>query len=297
MKKELFFKENDDILKRLSIAYDSLSKHHKIIADFIMENLDKAAYMTINVLSQYTQTSVATVLRLTYLLGYEGYPEFRQALKNQTKNELTTLQRIHMSGFAEYSIENIKQILKFDIENIKSTYEEIDETVFSNVVDKLISAERIYLIGSRTTSVLADYLGYYLNLILDGKVHTVQDNIREPFEQLMNIGKNDVALGLSFPRYSSRTIKYLSYCKKKETTVVGITDIISSPIYPLCDYVLFAKSNIISFVDTLVAPLSLINALVIGISLKNAAHTQEVFENLENLWNEHVTYDKYKNQE
>ncbi len=292
MKKELIFKENEDVLKRLSIAYDSLSKHHKIVADYIMENLDKAAYMTINILSQYTDTSVATILRMTYLLGYEGYPEFRQALKNQIKNKLTTIQRIHMQGFDGYSIEAIKDVLKLDIENIKSTYDEIDETELSIVVDKLIAAEKIYLIGSRTTSVLVDYLSYYLNLLLNGKVRTIQDNIREPFEQLMNISKNDVALGLSFPRYSSRTIKYLSYCKKKETTIIGITDIISSPIFPLCDHVLFAKSNIISFVDTLVAPLSLINALVIGISLKNAQHTQEVFANLEELWNEYVIYDK-----
>jgi len=292
VKKELIFKENEDVLKRLSIAYDSLSKHHKIVADYIMENLDKAAYMTINILSQYTDTSVATILRMTYLLGYEGYPEFRQALKNQIKNKLTTIQRIHMQGFDGYSIEAIKDVLKLDIENIKSTYDEIDETELSIVVDKLIAAEKIYLIGSRTTSVLVDYLSYYLNLLLNGKVRTIQDNIREPFEQLMNISKNDVALGLSFPRYSSRTIKYLSYCKKKETTIIGITDIISSPIFPLCDHVLFAKSNIISFVDTLVAPLSLINALVIGISLKNAQHTQEVFANLEELWNEYVIYDK-----
>ena len=294
MKSRIEFNESDDVLSLLSLSYDQLSKQHKTIADYVMNNLDKAAYMTINVLSANTQTSVATVLRLTYLLGYSGYPDFRNALKDQIKSQLTTIQRINMPGLSQYSIESIREVLTRDIQNIKSTRDEIDEKTFTAVVNKLIAAKRIYVIGSRTTSVLAEYLGYYLNLLLEGKVHIVQDSIRDPIEQLMVIGQEDVALGMTFPRYSAKTIRYLKYCKKRETTIIGITDVSSSPIYPICDHVLYAKSNIISFVDTLVAPLSLINALIIGVGLKNQAATRRVFENLENLWIENVTYDKNK---
>ncbi len=295
MKKELVFTENEDVLSRISTAYDTMSKQHKSIADYVVEHLDKVAYFTVNVLSKETNTSLATVLRFSYLLGYDGYPEFRKAVRNQTKNRLTTLERIHMPGFETYNFDGIKDILRSDSNNIKTTCDELDEQIFTTVVDELINAEKIYILASRTTYMLSEYMGYYLNLLLNGKVALIQDSIREPFEMLMNITQDDVALGLSFPRYSSRTIRYLDYCKKKNATVIGVTDLPSSPIYPLCDHVLFAKSNIISFVDTLVAPLSLINALIIGVGLKNEEETQRVFSELEQLWDEYLTYNQFNN--
>jgi DNA-binding MurR/RpiR family transcriptional regulator len=295
MRKELYFDKTDTVNKRIETAYSALSKQHKTIADYVTEHLDKVSYMTVNNLADNTDTSVATVLRFTDHLGYESYPDFRQAVKNQTKIRLTAAQRIHMPGFEKYSFEGIKDIFKADMDNIKATSDTLDEVTFAAVVDSLIGAEKIYLIGSRTTTVLAEYFSYYLNLLLKGKVKLVQESVREPFEQLMNATERDVVVGLSFPRYSTRTIKYMQYCKKNDTRVVGITDLPSSPIYPLCDYVLFAKSNIVSFVDTLVAPLSLINALIIGVGLKNEAETKKVFENLEDMWNEYLTYDQYDN--
>lgn len=290
MKRELHFSAEDDVLKRINDAYRILSKHHKTISDYILSNLEKVVDMTVNNLAEETNTSVATVLRLADMLGYEGYAEFKKALKNLTKTKLTTLQRIHMRGFETYSIDGIKEILKMDMQNIKATGDALDEETFRIVIQRLIDAERIYIIGSRTTSMLVEYLSYYFNLLLNGKVKLIQDNIHEPFEQLMNITPQDVALVLSFPRYSSKTYNYLRYCKKRETTVIGITDLPSSPIYPLCDYVLFARSNIISFVDTLVAPLSLINAIIVGVGLMNEKNTQRVLSELEDLWDEHFTY-------
>ena len=216
MKKELIFTENEDVLSRISTAYDTMSKQHKSIADYVVEHLDKVAYFTVNVLSKETKTSLATVLRFSYLLGYEGYPEFRKAVRNQTKNRLTTLERIHMPGFETYNFSGIKEILKSDSTNIKTTCDELDEKVFTTTVDELIKAEKIYILASRTTYMLSEYMGYYLNLLLNGKVKLIQDSIREPFEMLMNITQDDVALGLSFPRYSSRTIRYLDYCQKEE---------------------------------------------------------------------------------
>lgn len=290
MKKELHFLPEEDVLTRINDSYSSLSKHHKTISDYIKNNLEKVVDMTVNTLAEETNTSVATVLRLTEVLGYDGYPEFKKSLKNLTKSKLTTLQRIHMRGFESYSIDGIKEILKMDMQNIKATSDALDEKTFEIVIKKILEAERIYIIGSRTTSMLVEYLSYYFNLLLNGKVKLIQDNIYEPFEQLMNITTRDLALVLSFPRYSTKTLNYLKYCKKKKTTIVGITDLPSSPIYPICDHVLFARSNIISFVDTLVAPLSLINALIVGVGLMNEKNTQCVLTELEDLWDEYLTY-------
>lgn len=283
--------ENADVLKRINKQYTKLSRQHKIIADFIVGNLEKASYMTIDVLAATTNTSVATVLRLANLLGYDKYPEFRNALKNSSKSTLTTLQRIDMPGFEQYSIEAVREVLRHDMQNIKDTVEEINAEVFEDVIDKLIAAENIYLIGSRTSAFLVDYFAYYLNLLYGGKVHLTHDNFKDPFEQLLHLSSKDAVLGLSFPRYSTQTVKYLAYAKSKCSQVIGITDLPSSPIYPLCDLVLFAKSNIISFVDTLIAPLSLLNALIIGIGLKDKEHTREVFSELEELWSRNDTYN------
>jgi len=290
MKRELHFTQKDDVLKRINESYRTLSKHHKTISDYIASNLEKVVDMTVNELAEETNTSVATVLRLTEVLGYDGYSQFRVAIQNLTKTQLTTLQRIHMRGFETYSFDGVKEILKMDMQNIKATSDALNEDTFQTVLEKIIDAERIYIIGSRTTSMLVEYLSYYFNLLLNGKAKLIQDNIHEPFEQLMNITPNDVALVLSFPRYSAKTYNYLRYCKKRETTVIGITDLPSSPIYPLCDYVLFARSNIISFVDTLVAPLSLVNALIVGVGLMNEKNTQQVLSKLEDLWDEYFTY-------
>lgn len=284
------FDENSDVISRIQKAYPRLSKQHKNIADYITGNLEKASYMTINLLAENTSTSVATVLRLTTLLGYEGYPEFRRALKNSSKSALTTLQRIDMPGFETYSFENIREVLRHDMQNIKDTVEELDSEQFDKVIDSILNAKTVYLMASRTSSFLVEYLAYYLNLLLCGNVKIANDGHKEPLEVLMHATEEDAVIVLSFPRYSSETVKALEYVKKKKPRIIGITDLITSPIYNLCDHVLLAKSNIISFVDTLIAPLSLLNAIIIGVGLRDKENTRKVYSELESMWEENEIY-------
>ncbi len=284
------FDKNSDVIARIQKAYPRLSKQHKIIADYITGNLEKASYMTINLLAENTATSVATVLRLTTLLGYEGYPEFRRALKNSSKSALTTLQRIDMPGFEAYSFENIREVLRHDMQNIKDTVDELQSETFDKVIDSIMEAKTVYLMASRTSSFLVEYLAYYLNLLLCGNVKIANDGHKDPLEVLMHATKDDAVVVLSFPRYSSETVKALEYVRKKSPKIIGITDLITSPIYGLCDHVLLAKSNIISFVDTLIAPLSLLNAIIIGVGLKDKENTRRVYSELERLWEENEIY-------
>ncbi len=290
MPRKVEFDQNSDVISRIHKAYPRLSKQHKIIADYITGNLEKASYMTINLLAEHTSTSVATVLRLTTLLGYEGYPEFRRALKNSSKSALTTLQRIDMPGFENYSIESIREVLRHDMQNIKDTVEDLDIEQFDMVIESLMSAKTVYLMASRTSSLLVEYLEYYLNRLLGGNVKIANSSHKDPLEVLMHATKDDAVVVLSFPRYSSETVKALEYVKKKSPKIIGITDLTTSPIYPLCDHVLLAKSNIISFVDTLIAPLSLLNAIIIGIGLKDKENTKRVYTELEDLWEENEIY-------
>ncbi|MBE6038458.1 MAG: MurR/RpiR family transcriptional regulator [Anaerofustis stercorihominis] len=284
------FDGNSDVIKRIHAVYAKLSKQHKNIADYITGNLEKASYMTINILAEHTSTSVATVLRLTTLLGYEGYPEFRQALKNSSKSALTTLQRIDMPGFEKYGFESIREVLRHDMQNIKDTVDELDADEFDNVIDAIMKAKTVYLMASRTSSFLVEYLAYYLNLLLGGNVKIANGEHKEPLEVLMHATKDDAVVVLSFPRYSSETVKSLEFVKKKSPKIIGITDLTTSPIYPFCDHVLLAKSNIISFVDTLIAPLSLLNAIIIGVGLKDKERTRAVYTELETLWSENEIY-------
>ncbi|MBR6801701.1 MAG: MurR/RpiR family transcriptional regulator [Eubacteriaceae bacterium] len=284
------FDANSDVISRIHKAYPRLSKQHKNIADYITGNLEKASYMTINLLAENTSTSVATVLRLTTLLGYEGYPEFRRALKNSSKSALTTLQRIDMPGFESYSFESIREVLRHDMQNIKDTVDELDSDEFDRAINAIKNARTVYLMASRTSSFLVEYLAYYLNLLLGGNVKIANDGHKEPLEVLMHATSEDAVVVLSFPRYSAETVKAIEYAKKKSPKIIGITDLTTSPIYSLCDYVLLAKSNIISFVDTLIAPLSLLNAIIIGVGLIDKENTRRVYAELESMWEENEIY-------
>ncbi len=292
MKNDIIFNENLNVLERINSAYADMSKNHKVIAGYIKNNLDKVSDLTISMLAEFTNTSAATVLRFAEMLGYEGYPEFKKGLRALSNDKLTISQRIDMP-LTDGVESDIKSVFKYDIANIKATMDTLDMDVFNRFIDLMIKADKIYILSSRTSRLLAEYLDYYLGFVLHDKSVLIKEGIREPFEQLMSVKTNDVVLGLSFPRYSSKTIRYMEFCRARKVTVLGITDEKSSPIYPLCDHVLFTKSNIISFVDTLVAPMSMLNALIIGIGMSDKEKTRRTFEKVEEIWSENVTYDIY----
>jgi len=286
------YHKKENILERIEKSFKYMSKTHKIIAEYIQQNYDKAAYMTAQNIAAHLGTSEATVVRFSQILGYDGYYTLKKSLQDVTKSKLTTVQRIDMDDFGVYNTDLIKNILYFDVENIKRTIQELDTDNFTEIVDQIIDAPNIYLIGCRTSSILVDYLGFYLNMLLGGNTKIIREGVSNIYEQLVNVREKDVVIGITFPRYSGKTLDYIEFSKKRGCSVISLTDSEQSPIVPLSDYVLYAKSNIISFVDTLVAPLSLINAIVLGVGLRNKEKTKEVFGRLESIWNDKLIYDK-----
>lgn len=284
-----------DLIKLIQKFYPELSKGQKQIAEFITTQYDKAAFMTAAKLGERVGVSESTVVRFAIALGFEGYPELQRALQELIKTKLTTVQRIEMTSDLASEDDILRKILKSDIDNIRTTLEEIDIEAFNDIVDLIIGAKRIYIIGFRTSTVLADFLGFYLNLILDN-VRVVSQGISDIYEQLFSIGEGDLVIAISFPRYSRRTVEALGFVKSRGTATIAITDGPLSPLLNNADISLYAKSNMASFVDSLVAPLSLINALIIAVSLKEKGKVTNIFEKLEEIWGQYRIYsDKDKN--
>ena len=281
--------ENIDLIRLIQSKFHNLSKGQKIIAQFIMSNYDKAAFMTAAKLGEKVGVSESTVVRFANAVGFIGYPQLQKQLQEMVKTKLTTVQRIEMSS--DYSNEEsvLKNVLKADIENIRATLDEINYTVFENVVKEISETRSVYIIGLRSSTALAEFLGFYLNLIMD-KVHVVTYTIGDIFEQLFRISENDLVIGIGFPRYSSRTLNALEYCKSRGAKVVAITDSLLSPLASKADYTLIAKSNMESFVDSIVAPLSVLNALIIAVGIKEKSNLSSSFARLEEIWDKYNIY-------
>ncbi|HHW56639.1 MAG TPA: MurR/RpiR family transcriptional regulator [Clostridia bacterium] len=278
----------DDLIKRIQDNYTKLSKSQKIIAEYIINHYDKAAFMTAAKLGASINISESTVVRFANTLGYNGYPELQNALQELIKNKLTTVQRLEMTEETD-EISILNNVLKADIENIRETLNEINKEDFKKVVSDILNAEKIYIVGSRSSIVIAEYLGFYLNLIKEN-VSVVKAGVSDVFEQILRVGENDVVIGIGFPRYSKRTLEVLKYAKSQNAKIVTITDSLISPLTSVADEVLIAKSHMASFVDSLVAPLSLVNALVVAVGLKEKEKITDTFEKLENIWNEYGVY-------
>lgn len=284
-----------DLIKLIQQNFPKFSKGQKLIAEFIMTHYDKAAFMTAAKLGEKVGVSESTVVRFAVALGYEGYPRLQKVLQELIKTKLTTVQRIEMSSDMVDENDIVINVLKSDIDNIRSTLEEVDIETFDKVVDLLMEAKNVYIIGLRTSTTLAEFLGFYLNLILEN-VRVVSQGISEIYEQLFNVTSEDLVLAISFPRYSRRTVDALNFASKRGTRIISITDSPLSPLLNYSDYTLFAKSNIASFVDSLVAPMSLINALIIAVSIREKEKVTEVFGRLEDIWGEyHIYSDKDRN--
>ena len=277
-----------DILTRIQNEIHAFSKGQKKIASYILTNYDKAAFMTASKLGDKVQVSESTVVRFAIALGYDGYPALQKALQEMIRNRLTAVQRVEMTGdMSESAV--LGTVFKADMQNIRQTIEDLDEANFSRTVDALCEAERVYVVGVRSSAPLAQFLGYYMNFIRDN-VMVITSGISDVLEQVARVGEKDVVLGISFPRYSRRTIEAMNYAKGKGATVVSLTDTPLSPLGEASDFCLTARSDMASFVDSLVAPLSMINALIVAMSLRHREEVSEHFAQLESLWERNHVY-------
>lgn len=281
-----------DIIKNIGDNSKTLSKSHKKIAEYILEKCEKAAYMTAGRLSEKTGVSESTVVRFAYEMGYDGYPAFQKALKDYVKGQMTTAQRMELAYEKMASGDILASTLKADIGYIEKTMETIDKDQFERAAEAISKADKIYVTGVRSAAGLAEFARFYLHLIFDNVQMINSTSGDGLFEQILNVGKNDVVIGISFPRYSKNTIKAISYAKSNGATVIGITDSENSPVALGSDICLISRSDTASFVDSLVAPLSVINALIAAVGIKNRDKMQKNLEKLEQIWEEYEVYDR-----
>lgn len=282
----------DDILNKIEQSLPALSKGQKNIASYILNHYEKAAYMTAARLGASAGVSESTVVRFAFELGYEGYPELQIDLQEIIKNKLTSLQRIDVAAEQITGDDVLDKVMSMDIEKIRQTISKTSRENFNKAVNTILSAENIYIVGSGSASALAGFISLYFNMMFD-KVRLIQSaTASEMFEQIMRIGKQDVIIGISFPRYSKKSVKAMKFAKNSGAKVIAITDSEFSPLAENADTVLMASSNMASFVDSLAAPLSLVNALIVALGLKRRAELEKTFEKLENIWDEYDVYQK-----
>ncbi len=281
-----------DILSRIQLGYPTFSKGQKKIADYILAHYDKAAFMTAYKLGQMVFTSESTVVRFATELGCEGYASFQKELQEIIRNKLTAVQRMEVADNQIGEQETLKMVMESDLSKIKQTMEEIDVEMFHRAVDVLVNARKIYILGARSSAALAQFMGFYMNLLFKDVCMVGAASTSEVFEQIMRIDEQDVMIALSFPRYSKRTVQAVQYAKSRGSNIVAITDSESSPINQYATHRLTARSDMASFVDSLVAPLSVINALIVAIGMRKKEEVAGTFEHLEHIWDEYEVYEK-----
>ena len=282
----------NDILKYIEENNSGFSKSQKQIASFIKEHYDKAAYMTAAKLGHEVGVSESTVVRFVMELGFEGYPEFQRSLKELIRAKLTAVQRVEVTNNLIGEGDVLEKVLYSDIEKIKKTAADIDRDSFNAAVKNITSAKNIYIVGMRASSYLSGFLNYSLRMIFDN-VRLIQTTSgSETFEQMMSIGEGDVLIAVSFPRYSKSVIRCVGYAKKAGADVIALTDSKSSPLAEKADQLLVAQSDMASFADSLVAPMSVINALIVAVSRESSDKLSERLHRLEEVWDEYNVYDK-----
>lgn len=281
----------ENLLSRMNTQYHKFSKGQKKLVSYITDNYDKAAFFTAAKLGETVGVSESTVVRFAIHLGYKGYPEFQKALEELVRNKLNSIQRMEVTYGRVPQSEILDTVLRADIEKIKLTMENIDHNAFELAVETILEAKSIYIVGIRSCAPLASFLGFYFNLLFDN-VHLMHTNSSsELFEQMIHISKDDVIIGISFPRYSMRTLKVLEFANNRNAKVITLTDSIHSPmnLYSSCN--LIARSDMASIVDSLVAPLSVINALVVALCMRKQREVTATLEDLEKIWDEYQVYN------
>ncbi|MCM1065808.1 MAG: MurR/RpiR family transcriptional regulator [Eubacterium sp.] len=282
--------KKDDILSRISEQYAKMSKSHKAIANFISQHYDQAVFMTAAKMGETLGISESTVVRFADRVGYAGYPEFQRALEECVKGKLSSIQKMDAKYGRSTQSEVLTSVITADIEKLQHTIDNLDPAAFESAVETILAADNIYIMGLRSNEPLAEFLHFYLNMIRGGVVLLKTTSVSETFEQMIRINEKDCFIGISFPRYSMRTLKAMEFASDRNAKVIAVTDSTHSPmsLYSSCN--LLARSDMVSIVDSLVAPLSVINALVVALCLRCPQEVRRNLEMLEETWNNYQVY-------
>lgn len=283
---------NQDLLVLVESRMKTFSKGQRLIANYIIQHYDKAAFMTASKLGATVGVSESTVVRFATELEFDGYPQLQRALQELVRNKLTSVQRMAVTSDRIGNTDVLSQVLSSDIDKIRKTLEETSADDFYDSVEAIVQAKTLYLLGIRSAAAIAQFMSFYLNLILPNVRLISANSASEMFEQLLRIGPGDILISASFPRYSSRTAKATLYAKSRGAKTIALTDSLSSPIARHADYVLLAQSDMASFVDSLVAPLSLVNALIVAVGLRKKEEVEKTFTELEHIWDLYDVYEK-----
>ena len=283
---------NEDILSLLEKNASRFSKGQRRIAAYITESYDKAAFMTASRLGQTVGISESTVVRFAVELGYDGYPSMQKAMQEMVLNRLTSVQRMGVTNDRIGNQDVLTTVLQSDAEKLRQTNDTVSRADFNASVQAILNARRIYILGVRSASVLVNFMGYYMNYMFDN-VHVVTTSgASEILEKLVNVTCDDVVIAFSFPRYSAATVKGVQYCRSVGAKIIGITNSQLSPLGQISDHVLVAKSDMVSLVDSLVAPLSVVNALIVALAASREQAMEKTFDTLEKVWEEYHVYEK-----
>ena len=281
-----------DILSTIHNQMGSFSKGQRRIAQYIESSYDKAAFMTASRLGKMVSVSESTVVRFAVELGFDGYPSMQKALQEMVRNKLTSVQRIEVTNDRLGDQDVVSMVLQADWESIRMTSEALDRRVLDQAVEAILRAKNIYIVGVRSSAVIATFMSFYFRNIFDN-VHLVSSSATsEMIEQMLHVSQGDVVIGISLPRYSSRTVQLMEFARDSGAEVVAITDSLEAPAAKRADHTLLAKSDMVSVVDSLVAPMSLVNALIVAIGQKKKAELSRIFENLEGIWQEYEVYER-----
>ncbi len=281
---------SSNVIEQINENYQNMSKSHKVIAEYICNHYEQAVFMTAAKLGEVVHISESTVVRFASSLGYNGYPEFQKTLEEWVKGELNRVSKMSVKYGSSSQKDIVHSVLRADMEKINDTIQTIDTNVFDTAINMILKAKKIYVVGLRSCEPLASFLSFYLKMVSDDVVQLHTTSTTEMFEQMIHIGPEDVLIGISFPRYSMRTLKAMEFAKDRKAQVIAITDAPHSPINMYSSCHLLAKSDMFSVVDSLVAPLSLINALVVCLCLKEKDKVRKNLELLENTWNNYQVY-------
>ena len=281
-----------DILSTIHNQMASFSKGQRRIAQYIESSYDKAAFMTASRLGKMVSVSESTVVRFAVELGFDGYPSMQKALQEMVRNKLTSVQRIEVTNDRLGDQDVVSMVLQADWESIRMTSEALDRRVLDQAVEAILRAKNIYIVGVRSSAVIATFMSFYFRNIFDN-VHLVSSSATsEMIEQMLHVSQGDVVIGISLPRYSSRTVQLMEFARDSGAEVVAITDSLDAPAAKRADHTLLAKSDMVSVVDSLVAPMSLVNALIVAIGQKKKGELSRIFENLEGIWQEYEVYER-----
>lgn len=283
---------NQDVLSLIDSKRSAMSKGQRRIADYIETEYDKAAFMTAAKMGKTVDVSESTVVRFAVSLGFEGYPEMQKAMQEMVLNRLTSVQRLEVANDRIGDHDVLSAVLQSDMEKLRRTEETLNRDAFQKAVDAIIDAKRVFILGVRSTAPLAQFLGYYLRFLSDSVHIVTASGAGAMFEQIVGVNADDAVIAFSFPRYSATVVKGVQYCRSAGATVIGITDSMISPLAENCDHVLLAKSDMLSLVDSLVAPLSVVNALIVGVSQRREKELSKRLSALEDIWESYDVYEK-----